>query len=133
MREFRTVPRKRETLHYFIRRLQERLQPERNLPFDIVCWQSNRLALPVGTLSRCLPNIVAVSLPVLHRVRGAESVARGILNQPDEHARAIRFYPIPASLIVASQFGLYPLPQVPRNDGFVFARIHSFRCRTSPR
>ncbi len=103
MREFRTVPRKCETLHYVIRRLQERLQPERNLPFDIVCWQSNHLSLPVGTLSRCLPNIVAVSLPVLHRVRGVKSVARSILNQPDEQARAIRFYPIPAPLIGASR------------------------------
>ena len=43
-----------ETLHYLIRRLQERLQPERNLPFDIVCWQSNHLALPVGTLEPLL-------------------------------------------------------------------------------
>src|SRR4051794_20450590 len=122
MREFRTVPRKCESLHYFVRQLQERLQSERNLPFDIVCWQSNRLALPVWALSCCLANIVAISLPVFHRVSGAESVARGVLQQSDEHAGAIRFYPIPASLIVAFQFGLYPLPQISRDDGFVFAR-----------
>src|SRR5713226_3734000 len=69
----------REPIHNFAGGLQERLQPERNLPFNIMGWKSRRPAACFLTVNPCWANIIAVPLSTLRRTGGRESIALGIL------------------------------------------------------
>jgi hypothetical protein len=79
-------------------------------------------AWPSVSVDFLLANVISVSSSVLHRVGGRESIAIGILQQASQEARKDCSDTSTPS-VVASQLILNLLPEIPRNNALVLARI----------
>jgi len=82
----RKISRQAELIHDLLGGMQEGLQPERNLLFNIIGRQSRRFARCPTSVNRRLANVVAIPFAVLQCVGRGESIALSILQQTNQQA-----------------------------------------------